>query len=522
MPDLLALEWDAQEVSAVAAQVARKSVQVKQFFVVAWPREIDAVGNPRQAGEWLKQELARQGIDAKEALVALPRELVSVKPLELPAVPDDELPDVVKLQAATKSALPLEQLKIDFIPASQNDGAQTRKVWLASLPRKAFDRMKHLAESAGLEVAGAGMTPVATATVVALASQKRADSHNGTSLLISQRGKRVEISILGDQRVLFSHAAMLHGETLQEQNQAILVDLNRCLVAADSEGIHSQKFAQVWLLGGDSQNVDLVESLRRRFGCSVVTSLDPLTETGVSGGRGDALKDRWPLAAPAGMLLSRAGLGFEGVDFINPRKPPEKRDQRKLRAALIAAGILLLLGGAFLNRQMALGDLKAKVASLNKRKAELDERIDNGKAELEAAQTVEQWLGLKVDWISQFDELKQSFAAANGIYLSDFRVTPSSVKGEVAGVKATGYARKEDDVRALYRRLYELNYQANPYSISKSDSNGDYPIQFELSVQLLKGRKALPPPKPEKIETKENEMSDDAVASEDEANTEGT
>ena len=71
---------------------------------------------PEAAGKQLRAELNRAASRSTHVLVSLPREEAVVRLLELPECTDDELPELVRLQAATRSAVPLDRLLLDFLP----------------------------------------------------------------------------------------------------------------------------------------------------------------------------------------------------------------------------------------------------------------------------------------------------------------------------------------------------------------------------------------------------------------------
>ncbi len=486
----LALDWDSQQVCGVAAQVGRKTVRVKRCFFSLWPEDVNPATNPAAAGAWLKQQLAQHGIHETDALVSLPREAVSVKPLQLPNVPDDELAEAVRLQAATRSPLPLDQLMMDYLPVQVPVGGAGRRVLVATLPKAVFERSARMTEAAGLKVLAADIGPLAVATLIRRASRSRSGGTDGLTLVVSHHGQRIEILLLTQQSLVFSYATTVNGNDLSERNRALSIEVDRCLIAAEAEGAAAGlKVERIWLLGGESDNSQLSQALEKRFSCAVSTSLDPLADDAISGDASSASGDRWNYAPPVGLLLNRAGCGGESIDFLNPRKPVVKRSRGKLRAGLAAAGVAALLGAGFAAVRMEQSDLDAKIDAKLKLRGELDKKLTDGKDALDAAKSVEHWLEQDVNWIDEFHRLKASFDAANGIFLSDFKVSPAT-RGELLSWRATGLARKEQDVRALYQKLHEQNYRVLPYATPQANkADQEYPFQFELLVEMVRDAK---------------------------------
>ncbi|MGE3999784.1 MAG: hypothetical protein AB7I48_06185, partial [Planctomycetaceae bacterium] len=126
MPRLIAFDWEADYLAGVEADVSGAAVHVRRCFRYDWPEETDPPQSAAAWGEWLAEALKGDGISPGEALVVLPREAVVVRTLDLPKVPENELPELVRFQAATKSSTPLDRLALDYLtmPVDEGDAAQ--------------------------------------------------------------------------------------------------------------------------------------------------------------------------------------------------------------------------------------------------------------------------------------------------------------------------------------------------------------------------------------------------------------
>ena len=123
MPDFIALDWEHLQVCGLDAEVTAAGVRVHQAFTLTWPEgkspDVDALA----AGGWLHEQFQSLGLTAKSVLVTVPREDAVVRVLEVPDVPDAELPDVVRFQAAAKSTRPLDTQLLDYLPLPRREGA---------------------------------------------------------------------------------------------------------------------------------------------------------------------------------------------------------------------------------------------------------------------------------------------------------------------------------------------------------------------------------------------------------------
>src|ERR1700722_17213904 len=116
MSEYLALDWDDQQLLGLDAQVASESLHVRKWVRFEWKADARPSEHTEAAGKQRRAELDRAGIGATHVLISLPREEAIVRLLELPECTDDELPELVRLQAVTRSAVPLDRLLLDFLP----------------------------------------------------------------------------------------------------------------------------------------------------------------------------------------------------------------------------------------------------------------------------------------------------------------------------------------------------------------------------------------------------------------------
>ena len=71
-------------------------------------------------GRWLADQAKMRGFRAQRVLVLIPRSMASVKMLETPAIPNDELIRLMELQAETESLTPFADLVWTFVRGAQS------------------------------------------------------------------------------------------------------------------------------------------------------------------------------------------------------------------------------------------------------------------------------------------------------------------------------------------------------------------------------------------------------------------
>src|SRR5580658_8795008 len=186
MSEFLALDWDDQQLVGLDAQVAPSSVQVHKCLHFDWAAEARPFEHADAAGKQLRRELDRAGIATTKALVSLPREEAVVRLLELPECSDDELPELVRLQAATRSAVPLDKLLLDFLPLPRLENVPGRRVLMVTVGKVPADRIQSILTSAGLEAAGILLSAVGTSEIVAHQPRVSGASDEAATLIVSR------------------------------------------------------------------------------------------------------------------------------------------------------------------------------------------------------------------------------------------------------------------------------------------------------------------------------------------------
>ena len=91
MAKKIAIDWDESELRLVTAQCSGTHVKVTEAALI-----------PIEDGnvlETLRDAIAQRSLTRTDTLVAIGRGKAELRELQLPPVPDDELPDMVRLQA---------------------------------------------------------------------------------------------------------------------------------------------------------------------------------------------------------------------------------------------------------------------------------------------------------------------------------------------------------------------------------------------------------------------------------------
>ncbi len=248
MARLIALDWESDDLGLVEADVSGGSVRIRKCRRYNWPDENGPRASTEVLGSWLRDTLAVDKLTSGDALVVLPREAVVFRRLELPDVPEDELPDLVRFQAATKSSTPLDKLALDFLALPRREGVEGRQVLMVTVDRSRIEALQSILSEANLELKGVGISPIAMAELISRMDGGHSPGPQQATLIIFQDSHRVEITIVRQGQLIFSHETRLQGRQDDRGLRASLTEVNRSTVSLCTRIRISKSRTCVWCI----------------------------------------------------------------------------------------------------------------------------------------------------------------------------------------------------------------------------------------------------------------------------------
>ena len=475
MADLLALTRRDDE--AVAASVRTGGTpSVGRTVRVALAGGGDAAA--------VRAALAAAKVGAKRTVLALPRSAVSVRRLSLPAVPDHELPDLVRMQAATKSSVPVDQLALDFLPQPPGGHDVGVAVRLATVARKTLDSLAAMARDAGLEPVAAGMTGVGAAE---LFLRRDPPAEGELRVGIVRDGPRAEIVITSGRHLVQSHSAEPHGDDPAADRRILLADVSRTLVAL--EHLDRPNLSAAAVCGGPDPDA-LAAALTERFGCPAAVVRD-WADVGLSGDGADPA-DLPALFGPVGCAVgsdAAAGATVGQLDFLHPRRPPEPVDHRRRNALLAAAAAVVIAGGGYWWWSGTAAGLDGRIAILDAENAAAQELLDRVAPTVTQDAALTAWRADADDPLAELAAVDRLLPGTDRIVLSDFELTPGNAVVR-ARLRLAGTAVDEATVREFERRLDRDGYVLTRTTADPARDGGGY--RFEVAAELPPAKAAGP------------------------------
>jgi Tfp pilus assembly protein PilN len=497
MSDFLALDWDDQQLVAVAAHVSPNETQLRKWLRFEWTADDRPSEHPAEAGKRLRQELDRAGIHAAPVLVSVPREEAIVRLLELPECSDDELPGLVRFQAQTRATVPLDKLLLDFLPLPSPPGVAGRRALLVTLGKPLADRVEAVLAAAKLNSVAIGLSSVGTAELISHQPAPPVGDPSLATLIVSCIGPRIEITATCRQQILMMHAASLSShEPPDAQVANILGETSRATVAL-MQTVPGIRIGNGWVLGS-AELKGLPEALRQRLGVDVQVLETPFNAPGV---RAD-FDVRGPhaemAASPVGLLLGREGRQVDSIDFLNPRRPVVKPDRRRMWQLIGGGSAVALIIAVLVGVEVRVTQLDRQIARLKRDIDNREKALKGQESSRDKATSLEEWQSRDVDWIAQFERIRDAMGDTSKLHFTTFDAKVTN-RGPLALVDVAGKARAESDVFVLEDRLAEpaLGYKVRSKEILHDEKDPDWPQRFEMGLEVIgppKDSKSKPAP----------------------------
>src|SRR5271166_19405 len=151
MSQLFALEWDPREIRLMVASGRGRQVVIEQAFSVPCVMDASAGDVAEQIGRRIAAELDARGLGRAEVVVAVGRNSIELRQLQLPPAPDEDLPDMVRFQATREFNELDDKWLLDFIPI-EGTATSPRTVLATAIAPAILAQIEAVCEHAGLKM----------------------------------------------------------------------------------------------------------------------------------------------------------------------------------------------------------------------------------------------------------------------------------------------------------------------------------------------------------------------------------
>ena len=430
----------------------------------------DRVGEALAAWKWSKPL----------AILLVPRTGCELRCLTLPQVPDDDLPDMVRLQAMQHFAAIGEETPLDFLPTVR--GTENVVVLAAATTGDHLPRGRALLEKAGCTVEGAYLRACGTA---ALVDRTEGDA-TPVRLVLDLLGDRAELLVADRATVVLARSVRLSagGETDHQghliDEDTIVSESLRTIAAAQTQ-LDGSRVGHVIVTGDDPARQALVAKLAQATQLPA-NCLDPFSA--IPAGDGLATEDpsqRGAFAALLGAALDPLNTRGSALDFLRPRRRPQPTSRRPLwtTVALVAATVLLLAGGLLWQRLASADD---QIARLRRQIAETDKLVEVAQRQQREVEAIDEWYATSPNWLVELRQLSERLPPSHRLRLQQLQAERLNEGGGKITIK--GYVDGPVTVAELEVALRDAQRSVTGLDRNYVGEDGRYPWYFMEELRI--------------------------------------
>ncbi|MGD0900702.1 MAG: hypothetical protein ABR915_22955 [Thermoguttaceae bacterium] len=512
MAQLLALEWDRAEVRIVVAAKHGRDTVIERAFAIPLPTAPPGAQlGAADIGRLIAEALAQWDLGHAEALVAVGRRSIQLREFQLPAVPDAELPEMVRLQAMHDLADLDDSWLLDFLPiegvpplapaegsqaapgtGDAATGPDSRTVLAAVLEPDLVAQIRAVCEAAGLRLGrivlraceaawllsrGKGDSPISGLSVRTgerKSGQSPARFSAGPCLVIDLLDGEADLTALAGGQVVYLRNTRVYKANLEE---AMLLEIRRTMAAVQNR-LRGRRIESVVFCGAGGPQAALARIVHEQL--AVATELfDPFDSFEL----GTELRQSPPehpgrFAPLVGAAVAELDAAGHAIDFLHPRRAPAPPSRRKKWiAAAVAAAVLLL--GYLIYARIDRAMLAAEIEQLQKDAPSLEKQAAAADKVRAAAADISKWTDSDIVWLDHFRALSEQFPSARGAVVNQLTFSSSAGGGEI---RLRGLARDHAAIGQMEQQLGGRSRGVIDRGSHEDPSQGPYSWRFETSV----------------------------------------
>jgi Type IV pilus assembly protein PilM len=470
------IEWDRERLILAQGAIDGSRIAFDSLQVVE--RSADAPVTNEVLSVIRDTIPATGGKQRRKVTLVFPRQSFTTYRIELPRVPDDEIPDMVSLQAAMRLSVPVENVCLDYVPLPTPSHSDTCDVLLVTVPREHVDAAREVVETCGLEIGEIRVSAFCAATAAVRAGiLKQQEDSRTVDVLVLLRRDFIEVTFVRGTSVLFSHSGA-SWSTSAEIEPCVRAELAKARMAA-SESLGDHRLGRVVLIGNPEATSAVTDQLTARLDNAVLERIDP-AEAFVS----TQLPSEVPAAAMvnvAGAIAAQTDSTVPAIDLLNPRRAPEKRDLRRVKVLGGSLAAVVFFAAAFFWRSGRLTEAQDNLAAIQAEVRELTSAVKSGEDERERAAAVREWVARDINWLDQVDALRTLIGSTEYIYVRDLAFDVKSGQ-DLGTIRVDGYAKSRAEVENLGRRLTDAGY--NVIVDSEPFGRDGYRIRMTIDIVI--------------------------------------
>lgn len=474
------IEWDRDRLVVARGRIDGNRAEITESRIIARPSD---AGDMLAVVDQLKQFVGgASGKNRPQVAVVFPRQFVTIHRIQLPQVTDAELPDMVRMQATMRLTVPLESVSMDFAPLPVIAGSTTRDVLLITAPNDQVSQARRTLNEAGLEFKELRVSAFCLAQAAAQAGiLTESTDASLVDVVVLMRRDFIEVTFLRGTAVLYSHSGS-SWSSADAIERTLRSELTRARMSA-AESLGDHKIRRILLIGAADATSAVSDQLASRFDSATIERIDPATSL-VHGKLTEGISAT-DVVALAGAIQGNAKATVAAVDLINPRRPPEKKDYRRIAALGGTLAALLLFAALYFWRQGQINELTVKRDLLLASNNAIKQELSAGESELNQADRIGEWVDRDIEWLDEIVRLQAVLPKTDRFFIDNIQF--STVQRNGTGfIKLQGYAKSNADIAEGGRLLTAAGYGVKAPSPRLEPASGapDYAMKVEFELTL--------------------------------------
>ena len=423
----IAIQWSHRGLNVIVAAPdasAQSGLKVSNAFWVDLPAEKES---EKDVAAEVAAALKRNGIGRCDVTLVLDRDCVEVRKFDVPPVPADELPDLVRMQAPTLFTAFNEDWSLDYVPVKHNsDGIPVSVIAVAVSPQL-LEQVKSSLEGAGLKLKSITVRGLAILELAAASGL-----NTGRRLVLYRADDDLDFTVANGKDLVLSRSVKLPtGYDQAEVAKRVVQEFKRTQGAL-GQITENFKLDHLAIVGNAADFQNLGEALKQWFANDPV-HMDPSRAGGWSDGMISSVgENRVPGFAPAmGAVAAKLAGRKLAVDVLNPRSRPKTKGNRQklyLMAGLAAAIVLCAFGTAW----VVLDGQQKQISSLQQELQQLKEVTDGSDQLVGPVELIDSWKKADINWLNQLATLSEKAPLPDDLTISLFAASYLENKDEIS------------------------------------------------------------------------------------------
>lgn len=472
MPRVIVIHWESGTLRATVVHPTSGRAEVEAVVTVPCNG-----GDDDAVGRKLAEGLEHFSPSRSRVVVSVGRQALVWQHLSLPPCPDEDLPDLVRMQSDYNHSSSDDPTGLDFLPLV-GDAQTPHRVWSVSLGQAQLSKLRRVLHAAELKFER--LVPLALGWTAWASHSNAAEKREATIWIAPQGAEPTIWATVGGRVVLFRQVQLPH-EDAAALAAAVAKELRRTILAFSQEQPQSGD-PQVQLVGDRWEDLaHLADELQTKLQRKVQAIK---AETAVSGvGQDGDVEVSLPVL---GIALDEAAGNAPLIDLLHPRRRPPPRTSRRTYAlaAAAAASLAALVGWqGYANLQAPLAAAEAAQAEVKV----LQQSSDAMREYEQRAGSIRGWLANSVNLLDEL-EVISNHVRPEPLDAESFPADDDVVVGKVVlqnrQFTIDALAKENRDVQPLEYRLRDGIHRVQRGKTEPSDALPGYPLAFQSIVEV--------------------------------------